>query len=259
MAKILLIDSNPDQQRALCGLIRYRTPHSVAVAGSQVEGARAVVAEWPDLIMINLLMFMKSNFAFPRVLQRSGRAASIPIVVHTSGVLEDLTRRRIEGHRAAGIVEMPLSAGELTDEIEQAFQKARQPKAGGREVRSVQWEQAEGVAPDREKPIRPVDWRTHVADGREPSGPSAPQAPAQPPAFEGPGGQPISGQKRHPDADRNGEPGQFRPGDFETVDPSQAVKGGTEETRSAFRRTGWPSVDPGKVKNPSQKGGKNRS
>jgi hypothetical protein len=29
------------------------------VADSQVEGARAIAAEPPDLIMINLLMFMK--------------------------------------------------------------------------------------------------------------------------------------------------------------------------------------------------------
>ncbi len=70
MAKILLIDSNPDQQRALCGLIRYRTPHSVAVVGSQVEGARAVAAERPDLIMINLLMFMKNPELRSRLLKK---------------------------------------------------------------------------------------------------------------------------------------------------------------------------------------------
>jgi len=44
MAKILLIDSNPEQQRALSGLIKYRTPYSVVTTETGVEGARAAVA-----------------------------------------------------------------------------------------------------------------------------------------------------------------------------------------------------------------------
>ena len=98
MAKILLIDSNPEQHRALCGLIRHRTPHSVVSTESRAEGIRAVWTERPDLVMINALMFIEEDFAMSHALRERDETGSIPVVVHTSGELGDLTLKRIEAH-----------------------------------------------------------------------------------------------------------------------------------------------------------------
>ena len=50
MARVLLIDSNPDHKKSLKGLFAYRMHHSVIMANGCLEGARVCVAEKPDVI-----------------------------------------------------------------------------------------------------------------------------------------------------------------------------------------------------------------
>ena len=137
MAKIIVIDGNPEQQRTLGGLIQYRTTHSHTLAEDCVEGVRAVASGGTDLIMINVLMFVASSFAFSRVLERNSRTASIPVLVHTSSALEDLTRRLIQVHGVAGFVELPLSGEELSYVIDQALEMGRPHDSGNGEILTV--------------------------------------------------------------------------------------------------------------------------
>ena len=51
MANLLMIDDNPQNQSYLSRIIRLRTDHEFAVAGSNSpEGIEKIVAQRPDLI-----------------------------------------------------------------------------------------------------------------------------------------------------------------------------------------------------------------
>lgn len=238
MAKILIVDNNPEQRRLLNGLFRYRTSHAVVNAQTCFSGARACLAEQPDLILINVLLFMANNFAFFRVLQEHAQTDSIPVLVHSAGALEKLTRRRVEASGAAGILELPLSADELVEEIERAFRKVRSAK---REVRPVTWPQAAkpektgASKPAEGQEVRPVDWTAVASSGR-----SQPRAePARPRVQE---------TRRAPQSNAGRE--GFRTPVFESVDESE-VKANREGGWPAEfqQQTDWPSADPSCVVN----------
>ena len=246
MATILLIDGNPEQRKAVSGLLQYRTPHSVVEADGLLTGARAVVSQRPDLIMINALLFMKDDYAFCRVLRQDGRTRSIPVAVHTASPLGELAERRIQAQGATGIVEMPASAGELVHHIEGAFEAARQTRQTSRGVRPVQWptgSQASAQADESgtDRPVRPVDWRS-IASNR------ANQTPG--PAAARPEGTGEPRQPRHKDRGTGSEKGRggFQSSQFEAVDPSQAKGRGEGGEGGAFRQSEFPTIDPEKAK-----------
>ena len=62
MAKVLLVDSNSDHRKSLKGLFTHRMSHTMVMVKDCVSGARACVSERPDLVMINLLLFLDNKF-----------------------------------------------------------------------------------------------------------------------------------------------------------------------------------------------------
>lgn len=141
MARILIVDGNPDSQRAIGGLLKYRTRHTFAVADSREAGIRQALAMSPDIILINALLFMGNNYAFPRVMQHSPKTSHISFLVHATGALGTVARRQIEASGVAGVFELPISAEELHAEIEAAL-RLRKPKIG---VQAVQWQRLNGA------------------------------------------------------------------------------------------------------------------
>jgi CheY-like chemotaxis protein len=239
MAKILLIDSNPDHRKSLKGLFEYRMPHSVVIENDCVAGARACVAERPDLIMINLLLFLDHKFAFSRALSRINQTEKIPVLVHLSGVVEDLSRRNAEVNGAAGVLELPCTAEELGEEIHRAI------STGGRrgttaEVKTVTWPSehlAEGQASARE--VKPVDWVAMASTNSTQT-----QAPSADPGA-------TLKERKTPDTTRKSTAGSstFKLAAFDSVDP-ETVKSGRSDskTRETFKPPDWPSVKPEDVK-----------
>jgi len=244
MSKILVIDSNPEQMRSLSGLISYRTPHTMIGAESSVSAVRAVVSQKPDLIMINALMYMQQSFSFHRAMQKNPRAAAIPILIHTSSPLEDLTRRRMEVNGVASIIDLPASGGELAAYIERAtIPPAPQAQAG--EVSTVSWTRVEhpkqqGSAPSGGPAVKPVDW-TSVSASRKGSA-------EPPPAQRVPPRSTASSASAIPRASQNGSEDAaskgFRPQTFRRVDDDEKVKGG-----ESFQTSAYPRVNPRDVKN----------
>ena len=260
MSKILVIDNNPEQMRSLRGLIAYRTPHTMVAASSSLAGVRAVVKERPDLIMINVLIYMHHDYSFHRAMQKQPWSASIPIVVHTSAHLEDLTRRQMEVQGVASTLELPASAEELGSQIAGALARrgsGRKPKVRSGGVQAVSWSHlhpapAKAQEPPAPQPgIRPVNWSvlsesdTPRPRAQRPTPPAkntesrAPQGSSQPPRPAPPGGSTKSSG--------------FRAQSFERVDPGSArVKGKSEPP--AFQEVTYPKVDPQEVKNPADSG-----
>ena len=120
MACILLIDSNPENRKSIEGLLHYRTPHTFESVATHTEGARKAVSLAPDIIMINVLLFMSKSYAFPRVLQQHVQTKTISFLVHATGPLDELTEKQILASGLATIIYLPASA----EEIERGIQEA---------------------------------------------------------------------------------------------------------------------------------------
>lgn len=233
MAHILLIDGNPDNRKALEGLLRYRTQHQFVVVDSQTEGARKAVALKPDVIMISALLFMGKNYAFPRVLQQHEKTSQITFLVYASGRLDEVTQKQIMASGMATIMHLPVSAEELEVGVQEALSHA--PKAKARGVAAVVWPSAKRG--ERQNVVH----QTKPNQKRKPAPQSVqwPQVPkAEPPDKAKPhfvslGDQARSvGNKKH----------SFSAANYEKVD-SKKTKG-----KQQFTVQKWERVDPKDIK-----------
>ncbi len=249
MPQILIVDGNPEHQRALGGLIRYRTESTTEIADSCVEGARIAVRDHPDVILVNVLLYVDGQFAFQRALGMNASTRGIPILVHCSGEMEELTRRRIEANGAAGVLELPVNAEELVHYIDQATRNL--PGASGEGVRPVSWPQApqpekeQDTSASDERQVKPVDWGAVDSVSGVPASPKAPspRKPARP--KENAAQRPAEPVRTEP-IKTNGPAKGFRSSSFRSVDPSEVKGAGKRD----FEETQWPAVDPSKAKNP---------
>lgn len=55
MAKILIVDDDPDVVEA-CRLVLESANHTVAAASSRAEGMKALAADTPDLVVLDVIM-----------------------------------------------------------------------------------------------------------------------------------------------------------------------------------------------------------
>lgn len=229
MAHILIVDGNPDSQRAIGGLLKYRTRHTFVVANSRRAGIHQALAISPDIILINALLFMGNDYAFPRVMRQSDKTSHISFLVHAIGALGEVARRQIEASGAAGVLELPIGADELDVKIEAAL-KYRKPKSG---VQAVQWQRlnAEKAPPAKraQKMVKPVQW------------PRVSGEDVQRPAAQG-------------DARKKKEEKHFRAAAFPNVTRQEMdrVKGHSPDD---FEAQAWEKVDPKLTKRRSPKPG----
>lgn len=251
MAKILVIDSNPEQMRSLTGLIEHRTSHTMVGAETSLDGIRIVVSDRPDVILINALMYMHRSFSFHKAMQKSSRAAATPVLVHTSSPLEDLTRRRMEVNGVLAVIELPTSAGELESLVGQALAPPPTRAAPGT-VASVSWDRVERPPQPVQQEtsagtqVSPVNWASIAASKPPPVG--RPTRKEQPSVSErGARQRPKAPAASENGSDSSGGSG-FRPQTYSQVDPSaDSVKGA--ESRESFEEISYPKVNPKDVKN----------
>jgi len=232
MARILLIDSNPDNLKSLEGLFRYRTRHEFDTATSQTEGARKAVSGSPDVIMMNALLFMGKNYAFPRVMQQHDKTMHISFLVHANGHLGEITEKQIQASGVATIVYLPVSAEELEAVIDEALHQIKPVDKQG--VAPVVWEQASRseakkvIRPQAKKAtpetpkVKPVAWPVVSKQKEKPS--------------ERP--QKATPQAPRPQAKSSG----FRAASFEQVDEAKT------QGKRKFEDQHWENVDPKDVK-----------
>ena len=254
MAKVLVVDGNPDHLRLLGGLLRYRTSHQVTVVETCVAGARAAVSDPPDVIMINALLFMGSQYAFPRVLQQNPRTASIPFLVHATGSLGEITQKQIEASGVAGVVELPISADELEAEIIRALGGSSVLPSGSGGIQPVQWTRMTAEAPTRSSASKPVP--KPVGDNNRAAPHQARETHrgrvVQSVDWAAIGRRPAAGGKtgdgdRKMDATGPGS-GAFQSASYDVVDPQEA-RGGKGGKQQPFRDAHWGKADPDQVKN----------
>lgn len=237
MARILLIDSNPENRKSIEGLLRYRTSHKFESVATHTEGARKAVSLMPDIIMINVLLFMSKSYAFPRVLQQHAKTKTISFLVHATGPLDELTEKQILASGLATVLYLPASAEEIESGIQEALQQSLVQHPAG--VTPVIWPQAKpNETPNSTRPkakktpqINTVHWPVISKDKED----KRPQKRSPRPASRKLSGQPA-GKKQQ------ATPSGFQVSTFEQLETER-------ETEKRFHAQRWKKVDPKDIKN----------
>lgn len=123
MAYLLMIDDNPQNQRYLERIIRHRTSHELAFAGSGQEGIEKMVERLPDLIFLDLFIPGMDGLELFHLLRQHPVTKDIPIVIHTAVPFDQFTRLRLRRVQADGFVEFPIEASELIHLVDAALQR----------------------------------------------------------------------------------------------------------------------------------------
>jgi CheY-like chemotaxis protein len=96
MAKILVVDDDPDMRLAIASVLRSRSYEVIEACDGQ-EALRKVKEEKPDLMLLDLLMPEMDGFAVVKELRDSQKKGchDVPILV-ISSVGEEASHRRYE-------------------------------------------------------------------------------------------------------------------------------------------------------------------
>jgi len=123
MAKILIVDDDPDIRIAISSILKSRS-HEVIEARDGEEALSRLQEEKPDLMFLDLLMPKMDGFAVIRALQddQNKTYPNMPIVI-ISSIREEASHRRYElevGHKlnVKDYIEKPIEPFVLLEHVE---------------------------------------------------------------------------------------------------------------------------------------------
>ena len=127
MAKILIVDDDPDMRLAIGSVLRSRS-YDVIEAGDGEEALRKLEEEKPDLMLLDLLMPKMDGFAVVKELKNAQEDYSnIPILI-ISSIREEASHRRYElevGHEldVDEYIEKPIEPFILLERVQRLLSK----------------------------------------------------------------------------------------------------------------------------------------
>jgi len=127
MAKILIVDDDPDMRLAIGSVLRSRS-YDVIEAGDGEEALRKLKEEKPDLMLLDLLMPKMDGFAVVKELKNTQEGySSIPILI-ISSIREEASHRRYElevGHEldVDEYIEKPIEPFILLERVQRFLSK----------------------------------------------------------------------------------------------------------------------------------------
>jgi CheY-like chemotaxis protein len=127
MAKILIVDDDPDMRLAIGSVLRSRS-YDVVEAGDGEEALRKLKEEKPDLMLLDLLMPKMDGFAVVKELKNTQEGYSnIPILI-ISSIREEASHRRYElevGHEldVDEYIEKPIEPFILLERVQRLLSK----------------------------------------------------------------------------------------------------------------------------------------
>jgi len=127
MAKILIVDDDPDMRLAIGSVLRSRS-YDVIEASDGEEALRKLKEEKPDLMLLDLLMPKMDGFAVVKQLKNAQEGYSnIPILI-ISSIREEASHRRYElevGHKldVDEYIEKPIEPFILLERVQRLLSK----------------------------------------------------------------------------------------------------------------------------------------
>ena len=127
MAKILIVDDDPDMRLAIGSVLRSRS-YDVIEAGDGEEALRKLEEEKPDLMLLDLLMPKMDGFDVVKELKNAQEGYyNIPILI-ISSIREEASHRRYElevGHEldVDEYIEKPIEPFVLLERVQRLLSK----------------------------------------------------------------------------------------------------------------------------------------
>ncbi|MFH1506854.1 MAG: response regulator transcription factor [Candidatus Omnitrophota bacterium] len=123
--KILVIEDDRDVAKSLqAALVRFN--YQVSMAANGEEGLKKIMADTPDLIILDILMPKVDGYDFLVTLKetkgRGGNVPSIPIIV-TTAIADDSIREMISKEEICAYFTKPFDLKELLDKISEIIGK----------------------------------------------------------------------------------------------------------------------------------------
>ena len=125
MAKIFVIDDDPELLM-MVGMILRRAGHNTVLASDSVEGSDRVIAETPDLLILDLMMPHLSGFDVCRKI-RASSASDTPIMILTARIQEADREAAFEAG-ASDYMTKPITSRQLTSRVKRLLEQSRSEK-----------------------------------------------------------------------------------------------------------------------------------
>ena len=128
MAKILIVDDDPDMRLAIASVLNSRSYQIIEACNGQ-EALQKLEEEKPDLMLLDLLMPTMDGFAVLKELRNSPKKRHPDVAVLViSSIREEASHRRYElelGHKLAAddYIEKPIEPFVLLERIDELLSK----------------------------------------------------------------------------------------------------------------------------------------
>jgi CheY-like chemotaxis protein len=123
MNEILVVDDDPDVVKSV-RLILEKTGYPILSALNGDDALKAVEAERPDLIMLDLVMPGKSGLEVCRILKSQPRSKNIPVIMFTTSD-RDVGEKLTNWAGADAHFTKPVTSGDLLAEVNSWLEKGK--------------------------------------------------------------------------------------------------------------------------------------
>ena len=120
MAKILIIDDNASNRKALATLLEHEG-HQTIEAQDGADGLAAVREQRPHVVMSDILMPTMDGYEFVRQLRADPEAGATPVIFHTAHYHEREARRLAKTCHVEHVLPKPSSAADIRAVIKQVL------------------------------------------------------------------------------------------------------------------------------------------
>ncbi len=124
MARIFVIDDDPELLM-MVGMILRRAGHDAVLANDSVEGSDRVIAEKPDLLILDLMMPHMSGFDVCRKIRAIDAMDDLPIMILTARI-QEADREAAFASGATDYMTKPITSRQLTARIDKLLALRKQ-------------------------------------------------------------------------------------------------------------------------------------
>ena len=115
--RIAIVDDNPDVRRLIRRILQAQGNYTLFEVDNGRDAVRLVLAEHPDLIILDLMMPEMDGFSVLDALHSRPETAMIPVVVVTAKELTPAEKNRLNGHIQSLMQKGDFMSDEFMDEI----------------------------------------------------------------------------------------------------------------------------------------------
>lgn len=130
MAKILLVDDDPDFLEMLRLLLEQREGHQVTLCADGADGLAKALADPPDLAILDVMMPEMTGYEICRRLRNDPSTASIPIIILTARG-QPIDRQAALDAGADDHMPKPVTMAELSERVGTLLKTGKRPSLQG--------------------------------------------------------------------------------------------------------------------------------